>query len=406
MLRFCLSLPLVLAILLAACRGTGQDGSSPRPLGRPAGDLLVGIEERPKTLDPSYAGGAAGQRIARHLLFESLVQHDDDLELVPCLAESWETPDDTSWIFYLREGVEFHDGEPLTAEDVKYTFEHLLDPATGSPFAAGLTAIERVEVLAPYTVEFQLEEPYAGFLTAIFVSILPRHVLERGDFADTLIGSGPFRFVSSSPTEVVLAPNERYRGGAPGFDRLLFKVVSDESTRFLKLRKGELDLVINALSEHQLGELEKPPLSDFYRVIEEPGVTYNYMAFNLADPALRSPELRRAIAHAIDVDEIIAHRLHGHAERSTGLFSRASPFYEGEVPTYGHDPETARRLLDRAGLPDPDGDGPEPRMTLELKTRRTSARSATPAFSRPSSERSASVSSSNPMSGRLSTATS
>lgn len=352
---------LVLSLLLAGCGGAApEDGAAARV-------LRVGIEDRPKTLDPRHATDASGQRIARHLIFNSLVQHDYDLSFRGDLATGWETPDPTTWVFPLRRDAVFHDGEPFDATDVVATFEHLMDPATQSPYRAELRdKIAAVEATDPHTVRFTLHRPTASFLPALVVSILPAHLLATEDAI--LVGTGPFKLASTAPQEIVLAPHAEHHGGAPRLDRLVFKVLGDENTRFLKLRKGEIDVLINALPLHKIDDVKKPPLADRYRLIEEPGISYNYLAFNFADPVFQSLELRRAIAHAIDVDEIITHRLYGHAVRATGLLSPASAHYEGDVATYAHDPEQARALLDEAGFEDPDGDGPEPRLTLELKT--------------------------------------
>jgi len=182
------------------------------------------------------------------------------------------------------------------------------------------------------------------------------------------VGSGPFRFVSRSPTRIELAPNEHHFDGVSKLDRLIFKVVSDDNTRFLKMKKGELDLLINAIPANKIDDFKRPPLNETYRLIEEPGISYNYLAFNMEDAEVQDVRVRQAVAHGIDVDEIITYRLHGHAMRATGLLSPINWYYEGNVASYAYNPEKARALLDAAGLKDPDGDGPAPRMTLELKT--------------------------------------
>jgi len=335
-----------------------------------AKDLLVGLESRPKTLDPRYATDANGMRISHHLIFSSLVRLGYDLQIVPGLAERWETPDNLTYIFHLKDNVLFHDARPLTADDVKFTFEHLMDPTTGSPFAATYKSkIAHIEVIDPCTIKFILTQPVASFLTSIIMSIVPRHlVLKQDDFAAQLVGSGPFRFVSQSPTAIVLEPNRQYFDGAPKLERLVFKVVKDDNTRFLKMRKAELDLLINAIAYNKVDDFRKPPLSHLYQVIEEPGISYNYLSFNMQDPKVRDVRLRQAVACGINVEEIINYRLHGHAVRATGLLSPVNWYSSREVAKYPYDPKKARRLLDAAGLIDPDGDGPEPRLTLELKT--------------------------------------
>ena len=356
-----LLLLLLVFVAIPCCRSAEQENWS---------KLLVGIEDHPKTLDPRYATDAYGERISHNLLFSTLVQQDYDLQIIPDLAERFETPDDTTYVFHLRPDVFFHDGERMSAEDVRFTFDHLMDPAVKSPFGARLRGeIESVEVMGPLAVRFKLKQPVASFLTSSAVMpILPMHVLQRQSDSQVLTtGSGPFKFVSQTSTEIELAPNERYYGEAPRIERLVFKVIGDDNTRFLKMRKGELDLLINVVPVDKIEEVGKPPLSNTYHVVEEPGVSCNYVAFNMESPLFRDVRVRRAVAHGIDVDEIIAYRLGGHAVRATGLLSPVNPFREADVPVHDHDPDKARLLLDEAGYPDPDGNGPAPRLQIELK---------------------------------------
>jgi peptide/nickel transport system substrate-binding protein len=331
--------------------------------------LTVGIEDPPKTMDPRYSTDATGMRISHHLLFSTLVQHGLDLQIVPNLAERWETPNDTTYVFHLHKGVTFHDGHPLTAADVKFTFEHLKDPSTQSPFAGTYRIINTITVLDDHTVRFELEQPVASFLTSVIMPIVPAHIVaDSTDFHRQLIGSGPFRFVEQSPNEIVLSANPDFYLGAPALDRIVFKVIKDDNTRFLKMRKAELDLVINAIPLNKVNDFKKSPLSRTYRVIEDPGLSYSYLAFNLAAEPLQDVRLRAAIAHAIDVDEIIQYRLEGHAVRSNSLLSPVNWFSEPAARHYAFDPERAMSLLDEAGFSAPDGSGRQPRLKLELKT--------------------------------------
>lgn len=354
---------LCLVPILASCGATSEMESP---------DILrVGLESRPKTLDPRYATDATGQRISHHLIFSSLVRMDYDLKIVPGLAERWETPDNRTYIFFLRKGLSFHDGTPLTGEDVKFTFEHLMEPSVGSPYAAVYNnKVKKISLLDTHTIRFNLKEPTASFLTTIIMPILPRHLFSGGgDFSKRLIGSGPFRFVSQTPTEIRLEKNPgRHQAGSKGVSGIRFKVVKDPNTRFLKIKKEELDILINALPAGKIKEFGRAPLNGKYLVIEEPGITYQYLGFNMQSDKLKDVKIRKAIAFGIDVDEIIAYRLQNHAIRSSGLLSPVNWFFEENVSRYSHRPEQAERLLDQAGMTDPDGNGPESRITLELKT--------------------------------------
>ena len=332
--------------------------------------LRVGIEDMPKTLDPRYATDVYGSRITHQLIFSCLVQHGYDLQIVPDLAKSWETPNNSTYVFHLRKGVTFHDGTPVTAEDVKFTSEHLMDPETGSPYATTFRdKIKGIEVVDAHTIRFDLTQPLASFLPSMVIPILPRHLVLDGDgFVGKWIGSGPFCFVSQSANEIVLKSNKAYDGDSPKLARVVFKVVSDGNTRFLKMKKEDLDLLINAIPTNKIDAFKTPPLSDAYRLEEGPGISYNYLAFNLKDEKLQDIRIRQAIASAIDIHEIIKYRLHDHAVRSNSVLSPINWFHEKDVPCYEYDPKKARSLLDEAGYADPDGAGPAMRLNLEFKT--------------------------------------
>jgi peptide/nickel transport system substrate-binding protein len=333
------------------------------------------LESAPKTLDPRFATDAAGMRITQHLLFDTLVQLGPDLTIAPALAQRWEVESPTVYTFHLAPKVAFHDGQPLTAADVVFTFEHLMAEETKSPFGPGYRSkIKSVQATDDHTVRFTLHQPTASFLTSVIIPIVPKHLVTRlqetgeGDFGTQPVGSGPFKFVSQSPTEIALAANENYFGGAPKLARVVFKVIKDDNTRFLKLQKGELDLLINALPASRVAAVKKAPLKETYAVIESPGIAYTYLGFNLAAPEVQDLRVRQAIAHAIDVDEIIRFRLEGHAAPATGLLSPVNWFYSRPSQAYAFDPAKAAALLEAADYKDPDGDGPEARIHLELKT--------------------------------------
>ncbi len=354
---------MVPVLALGIVMNCGQTSEQPT-----ASELRVGIEDQPRTLDPRYATDAYGQRIGQHLVFSTLTQRGYDLEPAPDLAVSWENPEDHITVVHLRQDAFFHDGTPVTAEDVKFTYEHLLDPQTASPFASRLRAvIDSIEVIDGHTVRFIQTMPVPSFISMITVPILPKHIVENDkDFPAKLTGSGPFKFVSQSSSEIALAGNEAYYGGAPALDRVVFKVIRDDNTRFLKMMRGELDLLINALPLDKIDEFRKPPLSDTYGLMEGPGISYNYLAFNMEDPVLKDVRVRSAIAHAINVEEIIQYRLAGQAIRSSSLLAPINPYYDATVPTVPFDPQESKALLEAAGFPE-STEGGAARLKLELK---------------------------------------
>ena len=331
------------------------------------GILVVGLESNPTNLDPRLATDASSSRICQ-LVFDSLFRKDASGEPVGDLVRAWTQPDETTYRFQLRPGVRFHDGRPLGAEDVRYTFQSVMDPALGSPLRGAYRMIDSIESPDPLSLLFRLREPFASFLVNLDLGILPRPAEsgDEGDRTGALVGTGPFQLVSSEPGSLIrLRANPDFAGGAPTLKEVRFKIVPDNTVRVLELRKGTIHLIQNDIEPEVLRTLEENPR---FAVQKRLGTSYSYMGFNLEDPILRSVKVRRAIAHAIDRPAIIEHVLGGLAAPATGVLSSLNWAYEPEVTVYGYDPERARRLLDEAGFPDPDGEGPRRRFELVYKT--------------------------------------
>ena len=319
----------------------------------------------PTNLDPRIGTDAVSQRLDS-LLFSSLVELDDQRIPRGDLAERWDTPDPTTYVFYLRSGVKFHDGRALTAQDVKYTFDSILDRTVTSPKRGSLALIKSVEAPDTATVIFHLYEPYAGFLWEIArpaIGIVPAG--SGADFSIQLVGSGPFRFRSVQQDDnVVLERNPLYFGAAPKVARVRFRVVPDAIVRALELRKGSADVEVNSLTPDMVPVLRQQPAIE---VADSPGTNYQYLAFNFEDAALARREVRQALAYATNREEIIRYLYRGQAHASDGPLPGSSWAYEPDIRRYEYDPQQAERLLDAAGFPRPSGTGGM-RMQLALKT--------------------------------------
>ena len=330
---------------------------------RPEGDaIVVGMTNSAVNLDPRVAADEASQK-AHQLIYNSLVRIDDQLRIVPELAESIEQPDPVTYVARLRRGVRFHNGRELTAADVVYTFRSFLDPEfRGRSGAYRLLAA--VDALDDYTVRFTLKEPFGSFPINLVMGI----VQEGSGAANARepIGTGPYRlarFVVDDRLE--LAAFADHYAGAPRNDRLVLKVVPDDTMRGLELRKGTVDLVVNDLSPDIAWQLRE---EGRLQVATSPGSDFAYMGMNLRDPLLREVRVRKALGFAIDRDAIVKYLRRGYATTAVGIVPPMSWAFEPNVFDFHHDPARAKRLLDEAGYPDPDGDGPRPRFTLTLKT--------------------------------------
>lgn len=322
----------------------------------------MAIESQPTNLDPRYATDANSVRIGA-LIFNSLTRPDEHSRFKPELAERWEALDERTYLFHLRKGVVFHNGKPLTAEDVKYTYDSVRDPKNRSPRRAQLYALKAVRAIGPYRVRFELTAPYAPFMESTTLGIIPAGSPAGGG---ELIGSGPFAVERLLPGEkVVLRANPASWEGAPAIPGIVFKIIPDAMVRALELKKGSVDLLQNDIEPDMLPWLRKKTDASI-EILQ--GTIFQYLGMNLDHPILRRREVRQAIALAINREAIIRHLLKGLAAPATGLLSPLHWAYEPSVAQWGYDPEGAKRLLDRAGFPDPDGDGPLPRFRLSYKT--------------------------------------
>jgi peptide/nickel transport system substrate-binding protein len=359
--------------LCGSCLGCSSEHSRP--------GIVVLIESPPDSLDDRLTLSNSGQRIAP-LISPGLVAFDNESQPVPDLARDYRLLDPKTLEFTLREGLTFHDGTPLTSEDVKATFDGLISRAMPSPRADKLEVIERIEVLGPLTLRIHLKRPYAPILAELSMGILPRAravppaALEQDR---TPIGAGPFKFAEQPDEEhLLLLPFEGYYGGKPRISRLLIRTVRDQTTRVLELLKGRADLVVGAVSPSVFPSLQGNP---GLQILSRPGTAYAYLGLNSRSGPLADVRIRRAICHAIDVQPIIEAKFHGFAEPATGMLPRSHWAY-ANTPGCRKDLALAARLLEDAGysstpthpedagrpsVPASPGAGGKPTLHLTLK---------------------------------------
>lgn len=315
--------------------------------------VVVMIENSPTNLDPRVGLDAQSERIGE-LLFDSLVRRNEHFELQPALADRWEIPDPQTYVFHLHRGVKFHDGQPLTARDVKWTFDSLLTGKIRSSKTAAYNKIDHIDAPDDFTVIFHLKEPTASLLWNLSdgaIGIVPYGSGEN--FNQHPIGSGPFRFVSAQQDkDVVIERNPDYWGAPANIERVEFKVIPDATTRALELRKHSADVAINSLTADTVLALKK---DTGLTVIQDPGTIYAYVALNLRDPILRDVRVRHALAYAIDVHPIIQYLLRNQAQPAYSILPPEHWAYDADVRRYNYDPQQARQILDDAGYSAKDG---------------------------------------------------
>ncbi|MDE3136181.1 MAG: ABC transporter substrate-binding protein [Acidobacteriota bacterium] len=349
-----------MSLCLSAC---STNSAQPSP-----GTVVFLLENSPNNLDPRIGTDATSQYLDS-LIFSSLVQRSPQMTVAPDLAESWQMPDPLTYIFHLRPGVHFQNGQPLTSADVKYTLESIISGEVKTPKRGSFTIVREIDTPDPLTVVFHLHQPYASFLGDLMrpaIGIVPRPGTPGGAFnpAEHPIGTGPFRFVREVPgEEVVLERNPDYFGKPPNIERVVFRVVPDATTRALELRKGSADIAdLNSLPPDMVVALAKDPA---IRVTDQPGTIIQYVAINCEDPILRHRRVRQALAYATDRAQIIRYLLRGQARIADDLLPPSNWAYDPDIPRYDFDPARANQLLDEAGFPrGPDGI----RFHLTLKT--------------------------------------
>lgn len=297
--------------------------------------------------------------------FDSLVWPDETGNFTGLLASSWEnSPDGLTWTFHLRENVTWHDGEPFTANDVAFTYDYIKGKAAISPIGAGwynTAVIESVEALDNYTVQIKLNEPYAPFMqqVAAVILIMPEHIWK--DISDptkymedkAVIGTGPFILedYNKDQQSYKYSANGNYFLGKPAIDTLIFVKSSDP---VISLKVGDVDE--SSLSLDQVQALND---SENMKVIEGPGYWVYRLRFNIpANSILGNSEIRKAIYHALDCNEIQNKVLHGGGiAGNSGYVPPYSKWYNPNVTQYAYDPATAGKILDEAGYNEVDSDG-------------------------------------------------
>jgi peptide/nickel transport system substrate-binding protein len=311
------------------------------------------IESSPTNLDPRVGLDAFSERIDS-LIFDDLLSRGDDLNVAPGLADRWEIPDPTTYIFHLHPGVKFQDGRPLTARDVKWTFDSLLQGKIRSTKAATYRLVDHIDAPGDLTVIFHMKEADATLLWNLSdgaIGIVPEG--SGDEVTRHPIGSGPFRFVSAeTDREVILERNDTYWGEKAKLARVRFAVVPDATTEALELRKGSGDIAINSLTPDTVLTLAREPS---LAVENSPGTRLGYLAFNLRDPILKNVQVRQALAYAIDRQPMIEYLWRNEAQPAHSILPTQSWAYNGDVPLYPHDPARANQLLDAAGFPTVNG---------------------------------------------------
>jgi ABC-type transport system substrate-binding protein len=318
------------------------------------GRLVMAIRNDISGLNP-FLRTTSTNVYVRQLVYESLLDFDKSGKLVPAIAESWTISNDgKSFLFKLRQGVKFHDGRDLTAEDVKWSAEYAMDANNSATGWSMLKSVERVNAKDRLSVEFVLKTPHAGFLSMMATirpfPIVPSRSVPSGklDVPASPPGTGPFVFKDYKPArEINFVRNKNYwRKGLPYLDELTLKPVLEDQVRFTAVRAGDLDMIERAPYSFA-AKILKGEYRDL-KIGEAKSAGYRRLLFNVADPPLNNLKLRQAVRFALDKRKYIDGAFWGLGQPADQLFPDGSP-WRVKLPEIKPDPARVRVLLKEAG---------------------------------------------------------
>lgn len=365
---------LILSLFLAACSNqssSNEKGGTKNSKSTIKEDqvLIFGRGADSYSMDPQNANEIETWRVTKNI-YETLVEYKKETtDVIPALAKEWTTSDDGKvWTFKLQEGVKFHDGTDFNADAVVYNFERMMDKnhpdryegtfsvyrGMFNGFKGEGSVIEEVKAVDPNTVEFILTNPQANFLANLgmhaFGVISPEAIKKYGaKINENPVGTGPFTFESWATNDsVTLVKNENYwKKGSPKLDKLIYKVIPDNSARLTALKNGEIDILVS-LNPSDLSSVEA---DNNLNVSLRPPLNIGYLSINNTKEPLNNPKVRQAINHAIDKKGIADAFFYGLAEPVKNMLPSSSWAYNNDIEDYEYDLDKAKQLLTEAGYP-------------------------------------------------------
>ena len=315
--------------------------------------LRIGEFLAPSIINPILTHSTISASL-KGIVFDGLIKLNEKMEPNPHLALFWEnSADGLRWIFYLRKDVKFHDGVELTAEDVKFTFDKILDPSINSPFISMFKSFKSVNVKNRYTVEIDLKNPSLSLPFYLDVGILPKHLLigkdlRKAEFNYHPIGTGPFKTESWSKDEIILKANEDYFKGKAHLNKVIVKFFRDQRVVWAELMRGTVDCVFLTSSKNY-DIIEKVPEFKVYSFLVP---CYDILTFNQINRYFDQREVRKALNYAVDKERIVTKVLKGKGRSSCGTIYPQSWAYDKAIEPYPYDPKKALDLLNSEGWED------------------------------------------------------
>ncbi|NFG28793.1 ABC transporter substrate-binding protein [Clostridium botulinum] len=354
------ALSLILTAILSTTFLVGCGGQTTNNSGNSSGGktFIFAQGADPRGLDPAFVDDGESAKVMCNI-YEGLVAYgDDNTNIQPCLAESWDISDDgTEYIFHLRKGVKFHDGTDFNSEAVVKSVVRQLPPnrTDDMPYAsftfAGVKAVEAIE---ENTVKFTLESPNTPFISNLAMSLAapivsPKALDEsNGNLNEKPVGTGPFKFVSWEKGEkVTIEKNNDYWGEKAKLDKVVLKITKENSVRASELMTGAID-AMDGLDPNDVDKLKEKNMTIF----SKPGMNINYMAFNCERAPFNNAKLREALSYAIDRNELVQYLYQGYADPAKTEIPSFIPGFKENVAAYEYNPEKAKEIIAELGLSD------------------------------------------------------
>ncbi len=340
---------LILTVLLAGCGAKKAANTNDLNNDGIKDTLVIGAAAEINTLDLLSQNDQINNIVLK-TTHETLLYPTNDGKFLPKLAESYEYTDDTTLVLKLNPNVKFHDGTPMTAEDVKFTLELCLN-STASSSMAGLVS---VDVIDEYTVQLNLESYNNEFLVnlaSVPVSIQSKKAYDSGMDQPYLVGTGPYKFEEWKSGEFVsVVKNENYwdAENAGKADKIIWKPILEASSRVIALQNGEIDVCIDP----PINELDSLEKDKNVTVLEKPGTRLFYFAFNVTKEPWDNKTLRQAVASAINRDDVMEVAVFGKGTKQTTILNRGLWGFYDEMEGFPYNPERAKELMAEAGYPD------------------------------------------------------
>jgi peptide/nickel transport system substrate-binding protein len=333
------------------------EGYQPHPR---VNELIISSIGDASFLNPILAQDSASSDI-NSFVFNGLIKYNRNLDgFVGDLAESWKVEDGTEPVitFHLKQGVVWHDGKDFTADDVKFTYDKIMDEKTNTVRRSDFELVKKAEVLDPYTFRVTYTQPFSPGLATWGIGIIPKHLLENVDintapFNRRPVGTGPFRFVDwVSDEKIVVEANRRYFEGRPGLNGIVYRIIPEAALNEMEILTRGVDY--SGVFPYEYRRMTQVP---FLKAYSQPSLGYTYIGYNFKNPLFQDRRVRQAMTYAINRQEIVQYVLYGLGEVATGPFPNQMWYWNPNIKPIPYDPQKALQLLAEAGWKEKNSDG-------------------------------------------------